>query len=274
MLKKGYKIKLVVLLLLFFVLAQAIGSWVYSKDAVVTFFMVGQGDSALIQTQGKVVVIDGGPDNSLLRGLGESLSYFERQIDYLIISHDHDDHVVGLVELINRYRIQNIIYGPTIDGALIAEYFRQQAKMKNINLYQVESTAQISLGNNCNLKLLNSNYLQIKKDENNSLTVRLSCLEGDVLFTGDNHANVEAAIIDSGWDIDVDILKAGHHGSKTSSSQDFLVGTSPDFFIISAGAGNSFGHPHQEVLDRVSAMGALIRRTDTEGSIKFRLPSS
>lgn len=257
--------------LLVTIIAQAVKWRHYQLSATVVFLDVGQGDAALLLIKGKVVVIDGGPDNSLLHKIGDQLPYFERRIDYLIISHDHDDHIVGLVELINRYQVSNIIYGPTISGSLTAEYLRAQAMIKNVNHYQVIGTATIPLSAGYFLELLNPDSLGVKEDENNSLIALLSGQEKEVLFMGDNNSQVEAAVIASGRDRDISILKAGHHGSKTSSSRDFLIATSPNYFIVSAGVENRFGHPHLEVLQRAVAIGAEIKRTTENGSIEFEL---
>ena len=264
-----YKILFLALILLSALFWQAVRWRQYRESSSVIFLDVGQGDSALLLIEGVVAVIDGGPDNSLLGELGDYLPYFERTIDYLIISHDHDDHTLGLFELLRRYKVVNLVYGPTIAGRSAAEDLRRRAAIGGVKEFPVAGSAVIYLRGGYVLDLLNPVVLGVKKDDNNSLLVRLSGPEKKVLFMGDNSFRVEEAIASSRWDIDVDILKAGHHGSKTSSSSSFLAQVSPDYFIVSSGSHNSFGHPHQEVLDRARAVGAVIKRTDVEGSLEF-----
>lgn len=258
-------------LLVVIVIVQIINWQTYLRRARLVFIDVGQGDSALLVVRGQVVIIDGGPDNSLLYEIGRWLPYFEKKIDYLIISHDHDDHVTGLIELLGRYQVQHIIYGAKIESAMNAKYFRSQASDRQIETYQVTKTASIQLSEDCRLEILNPESLEIKSDENNSLVIQLACYGQKILFMGDNSSQVESALLNAGLVYEVDILKAGHHGSKTSSRVEFLEQTSPRQLVISVGAKNTFNHPHPDVLSRAIKVGATVRRTDQEGSLIFEL---
>lgn len=240
----------------------------------VDFFDVGQGDSALIKIPGgPVILIDGGPDNKVLRRLGENLPFYRRRIDYLIISHYHEDHVVGLIEVINRYKVGKIIYAPGNPPAEILRELLVAASQRGLTPQILDARATIKLGPDCNLFLLNPHIFPVKADENNSLEAKLNCGGQKFLFTGDNSAVVEKALVSAGWDLVADILKTPHHGSNTASSGIFLDAVKPKIMVISVGADNTFGHPHPAVLERAADRKIEVRRTDQAGTIKIYGPS-
>lgn len=236
----------------------------------VVFLDVGQGDSALIEApDGQIILIDGGPDNKVLRGLGKKLPFYRRQIDFLIISHYHDDHIAGLIEIIKRYRVRTLVYsGKKPDNALIAELLRVASDNK-VSLRSLDSQMSLSFSPDCRLDILNPAALNIKEDPNNSLTSRLNCAGQSFLFAGDNGSTIEKALLAAGWPLKADIFKASHHGSNTSNSEAFLEAVSPKIIIVSVGQDNRFGHPGSLFLDRISRLDILLKRTDTVGDIKI-----
>ncbi len=236
----------------------------------VNFFDIGQGDSALIILPNKqTILIDGGPDNTVLRRLGDSLPFYQRQIDLIIFSHYHRDHITGLIEVLNRYKVKEIIYAPShFDSSLLRTLWRT-IKEQKVTTVPIPRTAQLYLSPNCFLYFLNPQILWVKNDQNNSLIVRLSCQGKIFLFSGDNNALVEKKLVNYAWDIKADVLKISHHGSKTASSKLFLQKVNPDLAIISLGLDNRFGHPNQVVLDRLNELGIPFRRTDQSGSVKI-----
>ncbi|MFA4999981.1 MAG: MBL fold metallo-hydrolase [Patescibacteria group bacterium] len=238
----------------------------------VIFFDVGQGDAILIKTPDKkTILLDGGPDNLVLWRLGEFLPFYRRRIDWLIFSHYHDDHIAGLVEVLRRYRVANILYAPTEFSSPILEAFLAAAKAEEANIQLLSATARLEFGSDCFMDMINPESLGIKKDENNSIYARLDCREQSFLFTGDSDFRAEKALLSSGWPLEADVLKAAHHGSKTGNSAIFLEAVGADIFVVSAGADNKFNHPHPEILERAEGFGLKIRRTDMEGSIFFDL---
>jgi competence protein ComEC len=247
------------------------------KPAVI-FFDVGQGDAALIRTPpGQNILIDGGPDNSVLKKLGKFLPYFSRRLDLLVLSHYHDDHATGLIEVLRRYDVKNIIYASGGESGLILETFLKEAELKNkaapkISALTGETT--IILSDSCRLRILNPLMLDISKDDNNSLITKLSCGGRNWLWSGDNSTKVENKLLESNFDFRTDVFKASHHGSKTANSLNFLRALGARFLIISVGAANRFGHPNQEVLDRANELKIKINRTDLEGDSTFLIPSS
>jgi competence protein ComEC len=236
----------------------------------VNFLDVGQGDASLIKVPtGQIILIDGGPDNKILRRLGEILPFYRRQIDFIIISHYHDDHTTGLAEIIKRYKVKKLIYAAREESSATLQEILMIAKDKDIRIYVLNDQVKIPFNNECFLNLLNPIILGIKADSNNSLVTKLDCERQKYLFTGDNSLTVEKALINSGWDLKADVLKAAHHGSDSANGELFLEATSPEIMVISVGADNKFNHPNPKVLERAEKIGLNIKRTDKEGNIKL-----
>lgn len=239
----------------------------------IIFFDVGQGDAALLNLDGgRKILIDGGPDNQVLLGLGKHLAFFQRRLDYVIFSHYHADHIVGLIEVLQRYQVGQLLYLPTSYESADLDLLLMSAQERGIKLQPLVAQGEIKLGKDCFISLLNPEALGISKDENNSLTVRLQCQGLTALLAGDSDIRAERAILQTSWSVAADIFKLSHHGSKTANSEEFLKSVVPQMAIVSAGAGNLFGHPHPEVLARLAELGIVVRRTDQEGDIKISFP--
>lgn len=283
--KKSKRKRFVKTIIIFFIFASFFGLTViniglrpkiffHSAGLEVDFLDVGQGDAALIKTPGgKIILIDGGPDNRVLWRLGKNLPFYRRQIDLMIFSHYHEDHITGLIEILRRYRVKKIIYAAT-DSEITATagVFLQEAKTRGIPLVIINHQAVLELDEKCFLKLLNPGALGVKSDPNNSLIVKLDCAGDRFLFTGDSSATVEKALLSSDFDLTADIFKASHHGSNSANSEAFLLTANPAALVISVGAGNKFGHPDQRILERAAASGINVKRTDQDGDIKIISP--
>jgi competence protein ComEC len=243
----------------------------YQTKPEINFLDVGQGDAILIKTpNGQTILIDGGPDNKVLRRLGESLPFYRRQIDLVIFSHYHDDHVIGLIEILKRYRVQKIIYAASgSEITATAAILLKKAELEKIPVITIDKQASLNLGDDCILDLLNPASLGIKVDPNNSLVVKLNCAGKKFLFSGDNSAIVEKALLNSGFDLAADVFKASHHGSNSANSEKFFRAVGPELLVIPVGADNKFGHPSPKILERAAALGINIKRTDKDGDIKI-----
>lgn len=234
----------------------------------VHFLNVGQGDATLIEiTPDTQLLIDGGPDKSLLNDLGKLMPFDDRRIEYIILSHAHADHFMGLVYLLDRYEIGQIYltdYGNSSQDFL---YFLEKVAEKDI------TTTQIGRGDIFNLDILEVYTVWPPKNESikdlndASLVFYLISKEASVLFTGD----VSYQILDKiKGDLQLaDILKVSHHGSRTGTSSEFVNVVQSRFAIISVGQKNRFGHPHSQVLSLLQNMTTL--RTDRDGTISFIL---
>lgn len=235
----------------------------------VYFFDVGQGDSILIRTpKGKDVLIDGGPDSTVLERLGETLPFWDRYIDIVILTHPHSDHIQGLGEVLKRYKVGGV-YEPDLKNISAEEaYFDSLYNAQGILEHKVVAGDKISLEKDLELDFIYPFTLEMDEEElnNDSIVSQLIFKGKKFLFVGDATSEVEAKIISA--DLDSDFLKVGHHGSRYSSSTQFLAKVTPLVSIISVGEGNSFGHPTKDTLDRLLNVGSKILRTDKNGSIE------
>lgn len=251
-------------LLIYFLKAPAPG---------LTFFDVGQGDGALISLpDGRQILIDGGPDNKILLGLGKQLSFFRRRLDYVVFSHFHADHIIGLLEILRRYEVGRLIYAPSDYQSDSLDRLFLLAQERGLELWPITSRATIDFNPDCRLSFLNPDSLGIKADENNSLSLYMNCRGLSALLTGDNDVRAEQAMLVADWPLRAEIFKAAHHGSKTANSLDFLQAVNPALVVISAGINNRFGHPHLEILQRLDQLNIAWQRTDQAGGVKIIFP--
>jgi len=248
----------------------------------VTFFDVGQGDAAFVRTpRGQQIVIDGGPDNAILEKLAKKIPFWDTSIDMVILSHPAQDHMAGLLDVLRKYRVKTVLWtGIEKDTEIYKEWRRALAKEQEdgANILLASGPQTISFGEGfCPQRmdilspLENMAGILVRGDDNDtSLVIRLYSCSYAVLFTGDLTKKGESKLLEKNIFLDSDILKVGHHGSRTSSSEEFIQAVSPDVAIISSGRSNRYGHPHEETLATLEKYGIDIRRTDEEGDISFR----
>jgi competence protein ComEC len=255
---------------IFFFAALLLGRNFFSLPPALVFFDVGQGDSSLLRFPGgQNILIDGGPDSSLMSSLSEELPYFRRRLDMVIVSHPHDDHVGGLFEVLRRYQVGSLVYAANQSAEPLLKSLISLAVQKKIKLHPVSSAEYVKFSDDCRLLLLNPAAYGAPDDDNNSLLGKINCFGHSILFAGDNPASAENSFLSSGLDLRAEIFKISHHGSKTSNSQEFLLAIQPKIAIISSGRDNSFGHPHSETLEKLVNLGATVKRTDQDGKIRF-----
>lgn len=250
----------------------------------VTFFDVGQGDAIFIETpEGHQILIDGGPSGErILEKLGDEMPFWDRIIDLIILTHPEHDHMAGLLEVLKRYEVENILWtGIVRDTAEYEEWVRLIGE-EGANIYIAESGQRIVWDATPDIRGSHPRQLQVLhpfeslerqgfKDSNNtSIISRLVFGENSFLFTGDISKSIERQLLLlEKQQLDSDVLKVAHHGSKNSSAEEFIKAVSPEIAIISAGKDNSYGHPTQEVLDIFEKYGINILRTDLNKNIKF-----
>lgn len=240
--------------------------------AEVHFIDVGQADSILIISKGQTVLIDAGTNSS-----GPSvLKYIKDQgitkIDYLIGTHPHEDHIGGLDDIINGLDIGQVILPRHSSNTRTYEDVLAAVKNKGLKITAAKAGNSFDAGE-CSFRLLAPDG---EYDDTNNYSVVTHMTVGSVsmLFTGDAETQSEQRILDSGASVKSDLLKVGHHGSSTSTSAQFLAAVSPKYAVISAGKGNSYGHPHEETLEALQEAGAEIYRTDLLGTIIARTDGS
>ncbi len=235
----------------------------------VSFLDVGQGDSIFIETpNGNQILIDGGANKKVLRQLRKAMPFYDRFIDVVVATHPDLDHIGGLVSVIERFDTGLVIKSPVVSGESPEQALNEGTK-NEIVVFGVRGSI-LELDKGVTLEIL-SPTMEMKNVETNtaSIVAKLTYGETSFLLTADAPKSIEEFIIDMGDDIDVDVLKLGHHGSKTSSSLNFLGFTSPEFAVVSAGLDNSYGHPHQEVLDSLTSLNIPVFSTALLGTITF-----
>ena len=238
----------------------------------VSFLNIGQGDATLLKLLNRqIILVDGGPDNLILRRLGEELPFYIKRIDFIFISHWHDDHIIGLIEVMRRFQVTALLYASDLELSDLGEILLAEARTQNIKIIPIDQSGIIKLNSNCEFYFLNPLRLNIKNNSNNSLIIKFVCSDKTFLLSGDNEKGVEEALIKSHLDFKADIFKASHHGSKTSNQKHFLEKVAPEFLIISCGLNNKFNHPATEIIKNAQALNLKILRTDQQGSIKFPL---
>lgn len=243
------------------------------KPLEVHFLDVGQGDAILIETPNqKQILIDGGRNRSVVSHLGKLLPFGDRDLDVLIATHPDADHIGGLPEVLDRYEV--LLYlepGVRSENGLV-EVLERKVSLKVKERLLARQNLKISFGDGVELLILFPNQDVSNFDTNDaSIVAKLSYGETSFLLTGDAGFRTENILLNSaGSLLDSDVLKAGHHGSKNSSSPKFVSAVSPEYAVISAGKDNSYGHPHQEVLKIFEDLNIKIRNTAKEGTITFK----
>jgi len=272
--QKKQKIGLLVILFL-----AAIVVWIFvfienhqSNLLTMKFLDVGQGDAEFIETMDKKqVLIDGGPDLSILERLGRAMLFYDHYIDVVISSHPEADHLNGLIEVAKRYRIGAIITTGVVRDTEEYKQWIEIIKEKNIPIYIAKSGGEIDFGNNIKMKILHpfENLIgqKISDSNNTSVIAQLDYGNFEALFTGDIEKSVENKLVASGINLNSDVLKIAHHGSKTSTTEEFLKAVDALVAIIEVGKDNKYGHPHQEVLDRLANLE--IFQTGKDGNIEI-----
>lgn len=236
-----------------------------SGELTVWYLDVGQADCALLESQGEYMLIDGGnvEDGSLV------VSFLENQgveeLKAVVCTHAHEDHVGGLASVLAVYPTQ-AVYAPTRTYASRCfDDFMYYVNQQDLTVNIPAPGDSFSLGS-AEITILGP--VKSYPDTNNtSIVLRADCGEVGFLFTGDMEQEAETDLLESGASLSAQVLKVGHHGSSTSTGYRFLYEVDPTYTVISVGKGNSYGHPHEEVMSRLRDQGAVILRTDQLGTV-------
>lgn len=236
-----------------------------NEDMTVHFLDVGQGLSILVQLEDEVLIYDGGESDVS----SFVVSYLKQQgiteIDYMISSHYDSDHVSGLIGCLYAFDVKNVICSDYVHDSRTYESFVEAVEKEGLEPLYPEVGTEFYLGD-ATITILAPE--EIVSDSNaNSVAIKLEYGESSFIFTGDADYRSERKMIASGIDLDCDVLSVGHHGSSSSSSSDFLKATVPEYVVISCGKGNSYGHPHVEVVEMLEAMEIDVFRSDVQGTV-------
>lgn len=271
-LKKNLKFYLLISL---FLIDIFIWSVIFAQERdvlTVAFLDVGQGDAIYIEApNGNQVLIDGGPNKNVLRQLSKIMPFYDRSIDVVIATHPDKDHIGGIPDVIERYDVDFILdSGNESDSATYSE-LRRSSKSKGIRNIQARRGMVVVLGDEVYMNILFPDR-DVSGVESNTASVVARLMYGNTEFmlTGDSPKAIEEYLVMlDGANLQSDVLKAGHHGSKTSSSEFFLGYVSPKYSVISAGKDNQYGHPHEEVINMLNQFGSTILNTQDRGMIVF-----
>ena len=242
----------------------------------VSFLDVGQGDAIFIEApNGTQMLVDAGSGKQVLRELQKVMPFYDRSIDIVLATHPDKDHIGGMPGVLERFFVSQFIEpGVLADSGTYTEL---------LGLVESERAKHVLARRGMKIRLDENVYFEIlfpDRDvsglETNTASVvgKLVYRETSFLLTGDSPKNIEHFLVTLDGNLpvgnlDVDVLKAGHHGSKTSSSEEFVMATSPEFTVISAGKDNQYGHPHREVVELLRASGTAVLETSKGGMIVF-----
>lgn len=227
---------------------------------------VGQGLSVLIESNGHYMLYDGGDSDKS----SYVISYLHREgvtaLDYVVASHYDSDHLNGVVGALNTFPVSTV-WGPDYEtGTRVFESFRSVIAAKGLSCTQPDVGSQIQLGDAV-IQVLAPSGSDYSDANNYSIAIHVQDGSTSFLITGDAEAESEAQMTASGLNLDCDVYVMGHHGSGTSTSWDLLQAAVPEFAVLSCGAGNSYGHPHIESMEKLEVMEIPLFRTDKQGTI-------
>lgn len=242
-----------------------------SRDLKVIFIDVGQGDAILITQGSHQVLIDGGWDENLvLEKLGKFIPFWDRQIEAVVATHPDKDHIGGIIGILKAYEVKAIIQTSAHSPSQIYTAFEEAVKNEKANQIEALKGMKIKFSNKALLEVIYPSFSAEDSNSNSSnetsVVARFDFGESSFLFTGDLPSSCEKNL-EFG---EIDFLKVAHHGSKYSTSAEFLDKIKPREAIISAGKNNSYGHPHRETLERLWGKAVKIWRTDEVGDIVYR----
>ncbi len=240
-----------------------------NKNPEIYFLDVGQGDSEMVVLPGNVkVLIDGGPDNKILSDFSKVISPYDRYIDLMVLSHPQMDHYGGFIETARRYRIGAFIFNGRDTDARGFQQLKNILKEKNVPIIALKESDEINyLNDKFDVLFPPPDFLDDKDLNNTILTLQFISPDMKAIFTGDIGQNIENYLV-SKYDLHSDILKVAHHGSRFSSSPEFLNAVAPKLSVIEVGK-NSYGHPAPAVLERLAEINSKIFRTDKNGIVKI-----
>ncbi len=267
-----------IVLAFFFVLNIFVWSAVLRVDRhgvlTVTFLDIGQGDAIYIEApNGNQVLIDGGPPSgATLRALGHMMPFWDRSLDLVLATHPDQDHVGGLPAVLERMRIDNVITTENTSDTGAYGAFEKIISEKRITHVLARAGEKIVLDDGVVLEILFPDRNVASWESNTaSVVARLSYGDKSFLFTGDSPQAIEGYLVNkNATALHSNVLKLGHHGSRTSSAKVFLSAVDPEYAVISAGKNNKYGHPHKEVTDLLADLKIPFISTIDSGTIIFK----
>lgn len=243
-------------------------------ELAVAFLDVGQGDAIFIEApNGNQILIDGGPGKSVLAALAKVMPAYDRTIDAILVSNPDQDHIGGLLEVLKNFEVGVVLEPGTKPETAIYQEFEKAVANEGAKKILARRGMKVVMDETDGIALLilfpDRDVAEVKTNDG-SVVAKLTYGNTAVMLTGDAPEGIERyLVLLDGANLRSDFLKVGHHGSRTSSSAEFLAAVAPTAAVISVGKNNSYGHPNQETLVRLQAAGAEVLRTDQNGTIIF-----
>jgi competence protein ComEC len=241
----------------------------FDRGLRVYFFDIGQGDATYIRTADhRNILIDGGPDNTVLYRLGAKLPWYDRTIDAVILTHHDADHLIGLIEVLRRHRVKTIIITPTVKDTHYVTIWNEAVAREGATIITITDPQVIQFGVQTYFYILHPQSMQAIAQErdinNNSIVGNLVFGETSVLLMGDYE---DEERFTAATKLSADVIKVGHHGARNGTSEQFAQLVAPQYAIASAGKNNRYGHPHPETKAIWEKVGAIFLRTNCNGTI-------
>jgi len=234
---------------------------------LIHYIDVGQGDSILIQIHGKNMLIDAGTTESTK----DLINYLKKQkiskFDYIIETHPHEDHIGAMSKIIDKFKTDKFYAPKIIANTKAFDNMVASLQKKSLKIRIAKAGLNLDLGNDIKCEILAPNSDAYTDINNYSAVIKLVFGNTTFIFEGDAEKLSEDEMINKGYDLACDVLKVGHHGSRTATSEEFLSQTHPKIAIISCGLNNDYGHPHKPTLSKLNAINSKIYRTDKDGTI-------
>jgi len=240
----------------------------YENKLQVHYIDVGQGDAILLVSPSKkTMLIDAGEndDEELI------VNYIKKQgidkLDYVVGTHPHADHIGGLDNVIRKLNIGDLYMPKVVHTTKTYESVINEARKKDLKIKGAKAGVEFLLDEDISVSMFSPKESKYKELNNYSPIMKVTYKDTSFLFTGDAEREVEEEVIDAGYDISANVLKVGHHGSTSSTTDKFLGKVNPSIAVIQVGKDNKYGHPHDETIKKLMDMGVEILRTDVNGDI-------
>ncbi|MFA5107448.1 MAG: MBL fold metallo-hydrolase [Patescibacteria group bacterium] len=265
--RRTKKIYILIVLAFLAIGVQQFASLPATPEAI--FFDVGQGDATLINgPQNIQIVIDGGPDDTVVKKFGRYLPVNDRTIEIVLVSHPDSDHLTGLIELAHRYAITQVVQPAFAADSPVIEEWRAVLKEKNIPVIEATAGMSFTFPGQGRLEILSPKKSVVYKDTNaQSIICTYQSAGVKLLFLGDATPESQDALLGERGLENVQSIKISHHGSEKSYSSNLIDMINPGLAIIQVGANNRFGHPSPSVIQRLKEKNITVRRTDQEGDV-------
>ena len=245
-----------------------------NRRGVLTFAVlnIGQGDALYIESPtGTQVLVDGGPNKNLMKEIPHFLSWYDRHIDMLVVTNPDKDHYEGFISLLGEYKVDTVIEPGTTNPSPTYAVLEKEIAGKNIPRILGKRGQVVDLGGGAYLQILFPDRdVSGLSSNDGSLVMRLVYGDTSVMLQGDSTAKIEHYLVGlDGGSLKSTILKAGHHGSRTSSTEEYVSAIAPEWVVASSGADNSYGHPHKETVDTMTKLSVPFYDTCNNGRLVF-----